>query len=500
MPSTSARRPFARALAVREEIPVVNLISTTDAFADNAERMLVEMIRQHYNHPSVVLWGYMNEVMLTRPDPVPPGYHARIVALARRLEAVAEREDPTRPTATAISLEEIDNGTGFQDVPDVLGLNLYFGWYYRSLEGFGPWLDSLHARHPTRPILISEYGAGSDERIHARRPRAFDFSTEHQRRFHEATWPQLAARPWLVGTAVWNQFDFGSKGRHDSKPNLNQKGLLYFDRTPKDVWHYYRASLRRDEPVLHVAVRDHAVRAGSTAADAVQPVTVYANLDAVELFLGDSSLGVRPAAGGVARWEVALRDGENRLRARGTWRGRSVEDAASVRYADRRSFLTDAAGPARELAVNAGSHYAYVDAGGTVWEADRPYEPGGGWGHLGGTEVLTHHRVHGTEEDALFQASREGARGYRFDVPDGIYEVRVGLAETRHDSAGARRFGVRVNDVPLFAGLDLAAGHGRHAAVARTAVVRAADGRGIEVTFDAIVGQPTVSAIHLRRQ
>ena len=38
-----------------------------------AERMLVEMIRQHYNPPSVVMWGYMNEVMQFRPKPEPPG-------------------------------------------------------------------------------------------------------------------------------------------------------------------------------------------------------------------------------------------------------------------------------------------------------------------------------------------------------------------------------------------------------------------------------------------
>ena len=99
---------------------------------------------------------------------------------------------------TAISFDEVDDGTGLQDVPQVLGLNLYFGWYYRTLDALGPWLDSLHARHPDRPIIVSEYGADSDERIHARQPRAFDFSADWQQRLHEATWPQLARRDWLV--------------------------------------------------------------------------------------------------------------------------------------------------------------------------------------------------------------------------------------------------------------------------------------------------------------
>ena len=484
-------------LVVWEEIPVVNIISMSDAFADNAERMLVEMIRQHYNHPSVLMWGYMNEVMLVKPNPVPEGYGERVVALARRRERAARREDSTRLTVTAISFDEIDDDTGLQAIPDILGLNLYFGWYYRTLEGFGAWLDSLHRRHPSRPILISEYGAGSDERIHAREPRAFDFSTTYQQRFHERTFPQLAERPWLAGTAVWSHFDFGSQFRHDSKPNVNQKGLFYMDRTPKDVWFYYRARLV-DEPVLHVAARDRRSRAGSRPRDERQPVKVYTNLDDVELLLGDSSLGRRRPANATAEWVVPLRDGDNRLRARGVRRGAEVVDEVVVRYADRAPLFRDPAAAAREIAVNAGSHYEYVDAGGMVWEADRPYERGS-WGYVGGAPALVHHRIFGTVDDPLYQAARDSAREYRFDVPDGEYEVRLRLVETRHERAGERIFDVRVGGVPVFTSLDLAAQYGRYVAVERAARVRASGGGGLVVRFDAGAGAPIVSGIVVRR-
>ena len=295
-------------LAGWEEIPVVNIISLSQAFAENSERMLTEMIRQHYNHPSIVFWGYMNEVLLRKPAPMPDGYVARVLALTKRLEARVKAEDATRLTVTAVSFDEVDDGSGVQDVPDVLGLNLYFGWYYRTLEGLGPYLDSLHAKHPGRPLLISEYGADSDERIHAREPVAFDFSTEHQQRFHESNFSQMRAREYLVGTAVWNQFDFGSKGRHDSKPNLNQKGLFYFNRVPKDVWHYYRAVLR-SEPVLHIATRDWQIRGGSSAADMRQPVVVYSNLPQVEMFVNGTSIGAQRTENGKATWIVPFRAG-----------------------------------------------------------------------------------------------------------------------------------------------------------------------------------------------
>ncbi|HSJ15968.1 MAG TPA: glycoside hydrolase family 2 TIM barrel-domain containing protein [Longimicrobiales bacterium] len=482
-----------RGLIGWEEIPVVNIISLSPAFADNAERMLVEMIRQHYNHPSIVFWGYMNEVLLRKPTPMPDGYIARVRQLAERLEARVWAEDSTRVTAIAVSFDEIDDGSGVQDVARVLGLNLYFGWYYRTIETFGPYLDSLHARHPTRPLLISEYGAGSDERIHTLEPGAFDFSTEHQQRFHEATFRQIRERAYLTGSAVWNQFDFGSKGRHDSKPNINQKGLLYFDRRPKDVWQYYRASLR-EEPVLHIAARDWPRRAGSRPEDARQPVTVYTNLPEVELLANGTSLGRQPGRG-AARWTVPLQPGANRLEARAPG---SAPDAFTVTYDDRATFFTDAGSPVTVMAVNAGSHYQYTDAAGLVWEADRPFTPGG-WGHTGGEPQLRHHRIFGSDDDPLYQSQLEGMEQYRFAVPDGSYEVQLRFAEMEHAAAGQRVFDVVVNGHVVFGALDLAGRYGRHAAVERTVVVEAAGGSGLTIGFTPSAGRATISGILLRR-
>jgi beta-galactosidase len=493
-------------LIVWEEIPVVNMIGTSDAFADHAERMLIEMVRQHYNHPSILFWGYMNEVMLVKPNPLPPAYAERVVALAKRLNARIKAEDPARATVTAVSLDEIDDGTGLQDVPDIFGLNLYFGWYYRTLQGLGPFLDSLHARAPQRPLLVSEYGADHDERIHTLSPRAFDFSTEHQQRFHESQFPQILERQYMLGSAVWNQFDFGSKGRHDSKPNLNQKGLFYFDRKPKDIASYYRARLL-SEPVLHIAARDWQQRAGSQPGDETQPVIVYSNLEQVELFVGDVSLGTSRPENATARWAVALRPGANQLRARGSRGGATLEDVVVVHYVDRAPLFSavkslGAAGAqensVREIAVNAGSHYQYVDAAGTVWEADREYRPGG-WGYVGGKDNLIHHRIFGTNEDALFQATRDSVQSYRFDVVDGEWEVRIGLVETRHNQPGQRILQIHVNQQPIFTDLDMARDHGRYTAVERTVRVRATGGRGVTIELLASAGTTTISAILLSR-
>ncbi len=520
-------------LAVWEEIPVVNLVTPTPAFAAHSETMLVEMIRQHYNHPSVVMWGYMNEAMQFRPKPEPPGYEAWLLDLARALEARTRAEDPFRATATAISYTEVDNGSGFQDIPQVLGLNLYFGWYYRDLDTLGPWLDALHAKHPTRPIFISEYGADHDERVRARHPVAFDFSAEYQQRFHERSFGQLLARPWLAGTAVWNHFDFGSSGRQDSKFGLNQKGLQFHDRRPKDVLYYYRARMLR-EPVLHVAAHEWTRRAGSRKEDARQSIAVYGNLDEVELLHEGRSLGrVRPV-NAIARFEVDLVPGRNRLEARGRAGGKAIVDAVDIEYEDRTSFFrrvapdrlahgfslppragegaeggwgraegakgahTGARRPVDEIAINAGGHYDVVDPDGTVWEAARAYRPGAG-GHVGGRSVLSHHRIFGTALDPLWQDTWAGAEAWRFDVPDGEYEVELGFVEVEHDAPGSRVFDVVVNGEAFGRGLDLAARKGRYEPQLLKGRVRASGGGGIVLTLPASAGEGTISTLRLRR-
>ena len=489
-------------LVVWEETPVVNTITLSEAFAANAELWVREMIRQHYNHPSVAMWGYMNEILLRQPNPLPEGYLDAVVALGQRLDAVVREEDPSRLTVTAISEGEVDNGTGFQDIPDILGMNLYFGWYYHDFETLGTFLDRLHARHPDRPLFISEYGAGSDERVHDfETAESFDFTSEYAQWFHTASFQQILDRPYLVGSAVWNQFDFGSAGRQDTKNAINQKGLYFFDRTPKDIAYYYKAQLK-DAPVLHIA-DEWSQRAGSHLEAHTQPVWVYSNLDEVELFVNGVSAGAKQPANATATWDVPLRDGVNHLLARGERDGQMVVDEAEIWYADRTLFFSDPASGSAVFAVNVGAHEQFVDEAGIVWETDQPYQDGR-WGYEGGESARTHHRIYGTSDDPLFQTSRQGMTRYQFDVPDGDYEIRLLFSDNQHDDAGQRLFSVEAGSgpatIPVFTDMDLVALSGRFSAVERTVQVRATGGAGLFLRFKGTgETEPTLSGILLRR-
>ncbi|GAB5536617.1 MAG: glycoside hydrolase family 2 TIM barrel-domain containing protein [Rubricoccaceae bacterium] len=458
-------------LAVWEEIPVVNVITMSDAFADNAEQRLVEMIRQHYNHPSIVIWGYMNEILLRIPDPMPDGYIEAVRQLAERLERVVEREDPTRVTAMAISFNEVEYRIA--DASDIFAFNLYFGWYHDTFEDLGLFLDSLRAEHPDVPMMVSEYGAGSDERIHGDRPVRFDFSIEHAENFHHASFQIMRERPWLVGSAVWNQFDFGSAGRQDTKDGINQKGLYYFDRTSKDVAFLYRAMLN-DEPVVEITPqrtvptgkpflrieRDHVNRAGPRR----QRVRVFTNAtQTVGLRMNGLHLDRAPGEGltprnGLIEFEVALSQGENQIDALARWIGdlSSWEgdappdgfqlfrfDSVTLHYTDTAAFFTSSPDAPPAVALNVGADHSFTGAGGLVYiaEADWP-----GAMPAEGHTRRTHHRVHGTDEDARFQTYREMPTTWALpELPAGTYDLTFGFSEM---DPLDRQFTITVESLP----------------------------------------------------
>lgn len=148
-----------------EEIPTVDVVTESEVYANNCEWNLREMIRQHYNHPSVILWGYINGILLARGAKA--ASTEKVIELAKRLEAALKEEDPHRLSTMAFHGSDVYNECGLSEVADVVGWNIYQGWYGGSLPGFDKYMADQHKNHPTHPIIVSEYGAGSDRRLHS---------------------------------------------------------------------------------------------------------------------------------------------------------------------------------------------------------------------------------------------------------------------------------------------------------------------------------------------
>ncbi|QDU84960.1 Inner spore coat protein H [Planctomycetes bacterium Pla163] len=148
------------------------------------------------------------------------------------------------------------------------------------------------------------------------------------------------------------------------------------------------------------------------------------------------------------------------------------------------------------VAVNCGG--SSLAAGGRTFLADQPYGPGG-WGHVGGSNVLTSETRLGPVDnpyEEVVRRARSGFSAYRFDVPNGDYLVRLHLCDILEHGPGQRRFQVDLEGAPAILGLDVAARYGHDYAGVFTAAVTVADGRlDLEVTPE--IGETLLGGIEV---
>lgn len=491
-----------------EEIPIINIVPDTPGYADNCERNLREMIRQHYNHPSIIAWGYMNEILLTTPGPGHPQwpvYKERTVALAQRLEKALKEEDPARVSVMAYNMTNLYNEIGL-DLIDVSGWNLYQGWYVDKLKDFDAFCEDQHRRYPNRPILISEWGAGSDRRIHTMQAKAFDFSIEYQQTYIEHYLPFIEEKDWISGCAYWNFIDFNVAARQESMPRVNNKGLFYNNRTPKDVAYYFKAMWRTDIPVVHIASRDWNTRVGAPGQE--QTIKVYTNLPEVELLVNGQSVGRQASHNCSALFHISLPQGTSTLVARGQHEGQTAEDAMNIRFTP----LPEVA-QGEELAINIGSNCFFTSSvSGLTWLPDQPYAPGS-WGYIGGKARSTTSEIINTPDGPLYQTGREGNLTYKIDAPKGEYEIELLMADLskpatqpanllskahEEQEAGSSRFSITIDNQQVETDFSPADGGHYRTAFKRRYIVPH-EGGSITLTLQASQGKPYLSGIKIRR-
>lgn len=266
-----------RGLIVWAEIPYISRHMPRGL--DNTLSQMTELISQNYNHPSIVVWGLSNEITIGGAA------GEGMLENHQKLNELAHRLDRTRlTTLAAVSTCPTDEPN--THVPDVLSYNHYLGWYGGDVSMNGPWYDKFHRDFPDRAVGLSEYGAEALD-WHSSEPVQGDYTEEYQARYHEEMIKQIARRPYIWATHVWNMFDFAADARAEGGENgMNHKGLVTFDRKyKKDAFYAYKAWLS-GEPVLHICGKRYADRCEDPTA-----VTVYSNLEEVELFADGKSLG-----------------------------------------------------------------------------------------------------------------------------------------------------------------------------------------------------------------
>jgi beta-galactosidase len=505
----------AHGMIVWAELPYVTTPSLSGgegsaAVFANAEQQLRELIRQNYNHPSIMMWSIGNEVDASKLFGLTSGEN-KPLALLQHLQKVAKEEDPTRPTIFADCCEDVRSpvagldaqvqGEKLAGAADMIGYNRYYGWYYpqplKAAEQFGSQMDKFHAKHPTLPISISEYGAGGAISQHSDNPAAgFVNATgrpqpeEYESWVHEQSWPVIRDRPYIFGSYVWNMFDFASDLRNEGDSvDINTKGLVTMDRkTKKDAFYYYQAHWS-DKPMIHITGQRYVDRAYP-----LMDVRAYTTLDRASLYMNGKAIGEVACPDHICVWpNVALKPGPNSAIASISLRGGSEELA---------TLATTWKGP--DPAMD-GIHLDAGDISGRTLGTRRfgsdnfvtggtpaVLNQGGFLGRGAPRKTVT------APDPALYDLWREGeAFNYAIPVPDGKWTVTVHTFEPRAD--GAALMTIFANGkvaVPAFNVRTLAGGSLKGLTKSFSVTVR---GGVLRLDFTGKGGKAVVAAIEIMR-
>lgn len=342
-------------ILVWEEIPWCRGGLGGEAYRQQCRDMLAAMIGQHYNHPSVILWGLGNE----NDWECDFDYYDReaIREFMGELHGLAHRLDSNRLTA-------IRRCDFCKDIVDVYSPSIWAGWYrgiytdyesscrqalgeVRSFFHMEWGADNLATRHVEKTYTgfeIIHRGSGqTDERDgdyllaggDPRVSRDGDWSETYFCEMIDWYLKSQEKMEWLTGAAQWAFKDFATPVRPDSPiPYLNMKGIVERDLTKKEAYYVFQSYWSK-VPMVRIYGHTMPVRWGG--ADERKQIKVYSNCTEVELFLNGVSLGVRqrnaedfPCAG--LRWEAGLRQGENTVRAVGMKDGGMVSDELAFVY------------------------------------------------------------------------------------------------------------------------------------------------------------------------
>lgn len=305
-------------ILVWEEIPWCRGGVGGKKYRDQTCRMLTNMIHQHYNHPSVIIWGLGNEN--DWPNDFPEYKQSEIRVFMSQLNTLAHQLDPDRKTA-------IRRCDFCSDIVDVYSPSIWAGWYRGTYPEYQKY--SCEAFDKVNSFLHVEWGGDShpgrfDE---ASEPTKNEWSESYIARLFDWHLKEQENMPWLTGTAFWTFKDFSTSVRPDNPvPYVNQKGVVERDFNKKESYYVFQ-SYWIEDPMIHILGHSQPVRWGNV--DELKEILVYSNCPEVELFVNGKSCGVKkrnsqdfPAAG--LHWNVKLSSGNNKIKAIASAKGKEI--------------------------------------------------------------------------------------------------------------------------------------------------------------------------------
>ncbi len=319
-------------LLVWEETPWCRGGLGGETYKAQARRMLTNMVEQHFNHPSVILWGLGNEN--DWPGDFPTFDKDSIRSFMSELNTLAHQLDGSRKTC-------IRRCDFCSDIVDVYSPTIWAGWYSKSYQDYKDM--SMTAMQSVNHFFHAEWGGDShpgrnmegDFAGMSNAAKNGDWSESYIIRLFDWHLKEQENMPWLTGSAFWTFKDFATPLRPENPiPYVNQKGVVERDLTPKESYYVFQSYWSK-KPMIHLYGHSWPVRWGKT--NEAKEYLVYSNCPEVELFVNGKSQGKRkrnsqdfPAAG--LHWNVSLKEGMNEIEAVSTTKSGKISDKITQEY------------------------------------------------------------------------------------------------------------------------------------------------------------------------
>ena len=254
-------------------------------FKEWADKDIENLVLNHRNHPSIVMWSIGNEI--------PEQWSEEGRRISEHLQNLCHKFDPTRPVTQGMDQAEAALKSGFAHVMDVPGFNYRVHKYDKNIRQLpkGFLLGSETASTvSSRGVYKFPVEASSSKTYADGQCSSYDVEYCPWSNLPDDDWCMQDDRDYTIGEFVWTGYDYlGEPSPYDEywPSRSSYFGICDLAGLPKDRYWLYRSHWRTDDATLHVLPHwTFPERVGETT-----PVYCYTSWPSAELFVNGKSQG-----------------------------------------------------------------------------------------------------------------------------------------------------------------------------------------------------------------